>query len=96
MKPLVEIRRVGRQCYTYAVGTGGVLPAPPPESVFGALEFSSLESCLGDAGDALVPYFARVDLQLDGRYLGSCATTHLRDAPERLAQRIRQAQALAA
>lgn len=93
MKPLVDIRRVGGNAYTYVVGTAtetGASVATPPDSAFGTLEFSSLESCLVDLGDALEPYFLRVDLQFAGRRLGSCSTEYLRGAPQQLAALIRK------
>lgn len=91
MKPLVDISRVGRGAYTYVVGTGaGACVTTRPDGAFGMLEFASLESCLSDLGDALQPYFPRVDLQFAGRSLGSCSTTSLRGAPAQMAARIRE------
>lgn len=93
MKPLVDIRRRVQGGWTYVVGTamdGGVSVVTPPGSAIGMLEFASLESCLADLGNALEPYFPRVELKFGGRSLGSCATGLLRRAPRQLAERIHQ------
>lgn len=93
MRPLVDIHRRSRGGWTYVVGTAtdtGVSIGTPPGSAIGMLEFTSLESCLADLGNALEPYFARVELKFGGRHLGSCATRLLRNAPRQLAARIHE------
>jgi hypothetical protein len=93
MKPKVDIIRVQGGMYAYSVGTGAAVAASA-DGGFGLMEFDSLERCLSDAGDVLVPYFARIDVQFGGRYLGSCSTRYMCTAPDRLAARIRQAAAV--
>ncbi len=88
MKPSVDLHRIGVSAWRYCVGTG-TAPVRVPESAFGELEFDSLENCLRDAGQLLGAYFSRIDLRLGGRWLGSCATELLCQAPEQLAARIR-------
>lgn len=92
MKPQIDIVRVKGGTYAYSVGTGAAVGARA-DSGSGPMEFDSLERCLSDAGDALVPYFTRIDVQFAGRYLGSCSTRYMCTEPVRLAARIRQAVA---
>jgi hypothetical protein len=86
MKPLIEIHRIGTDAYGYrisALGSDG-------HEKSGSGAFGSLEHCLFDAGASLGTYFSRVELNLEGLFLGSCATDMLRSNPKGVAQRIRQ------
>ncbi len=86
MKPLVEIHRIGTDAYGYRISAHGI--DGPEKSGSGA--FDSLEHCLFDAGASLGTYFARVELNLEGMFFGSCTTDVLRRNPKGVAQRIRQ------
>lgn len=86
MKPLIEIHRIGTDAYGYrisALGSDG-------QDKSGSGAFDSLENCLFDAGASLGTYFSRVELNLEGMFLGSCSTDTLRRNPKGVAQRIQQ------
>jgi len=85
MKPLIEIQRVGSDAYSYRISTLG---AEASEQDSGA--FESLEHCLLDAGASLGSYFASVEMNFEGMFLGSCATDALRRNAKGVAQRIAQ------
>jgi hypothetical protein len=84
MKPVVEIHRIGRDAYAYRISAHGATEQEAD------ITFESLARCLFDAGDALGHYFSRVEVSLDGRLLGSCATDLLRRNPKGVAERIAQ------
>jgi len=86
MKPLVEIRRVATDAYAYRISAHGAEAQDSAES--GA--FTSLEQCLFDAGASLDHYFTRVELNLEGMFIGACSTDALRRNAKAVAQRIRQ------
>ncbi|MBT2320997.1 hypothetical protein J7E62_01320 [Variovorax paradoxus] len=86
MKPLIEIHRIGTDAYGYHISALGT----DAEAQGGSGAFDSLEHCLFDAGASLGHYFARVELNLEGMFLGSCSTDMLRRNPKGVAQRIRQ------
>jgi hypothetical protein len=85
MNPVVEILRIGRDAYAYRISARGTAAEQEADSTF-----DSLERCLVDAGDSLGHYFSRVEVSLDGRLLGSCATDLLRRNPKGVAERIAQ------
>lgn len=79
MKPVLEIRRVEADAYSYRISdqeAGGT--------------FASIEHCLIDAAASLGHYFATVELNLEGLFLGACAIEALRCTPKAVAQRIEQ------
>jgi hypothetical protein len=86
MKPLVEIRSTGANAYTYRISAF----VADAQEAGDSGTFESLEHCLFDAGRALGEYFANVELNLDGLFMGNCATDALRREPQAVALRIRQ------
>lgn len=79
MRPLLEIRRVETDGYSYRISAqeaGGT--------------FTSLEQCLSDAAASIGHYFSSVELNIEGLFLGACATDALRRTPKAVAQRIEQ------
>jgi hypothetical protein len=84
MKPLIEIHRIGPDAYSYRISAGGAAAREAGSA------FESLERCLFDAGASLGHYFARVEVNFEGMFLGSCATDALRRNPKGVAQRIAQ------
>lgn len=79
MKPVLEIRRVESDAYSYRIGdqeAGGF--------------FASIEHCLIDAAASLGHYFASVELNFEGLFLGACAIDAMRRTPKAVAQRIEQ------
>ncbi|MDM0045937.1 hypothetical protein QTH91_15725 [Variovorax dokdonensis] len=84
MKPLVHVQRLEKNAYTYDVSAFGNLTAGD------GVTFESLELCLFDAAASLDQYFANVELQLDGRPIGPCATRTMRRDPACVAQRMRR------
>ncbi len=91
MDPLVDILRIGPRAYAYRISArfAGAQQAGDSGT------FDTLERCLFDAGAALGQYFANVELRLDGRSMGGCATESLRREPATVARRLRH-QPLAA
>jgi len=77
--PLVEIRRIAPDFYTYSVRAGHG-DACHTEDALG-----SLERCLNDAGDSLGHYFPTVSLCLDGQDLGCYSVQRLLLTPISLA-----------
>lgn len=84
MKPLVQVQSLASNAYTYRISAVGA-PAAGDGGTF-----ESLERCLFDAGASLDQYFASVELNLDGLFIGQYATRALRRHPSIVAQRIRQ------
>ncbi|RZL94586.1 MAG: hypothetical protein EOP82_04770 [Variovorax sp.] len=84
MKPLIDILRLGWDAYAYRISAHEAVELGADST------FDSLEGCLFDAGDSLGHYFPRVEVSLDGRHLGSCATELLRRNPKGVAERIAQ------
>lgn len=84
MKPLVQVLRLASNAYTYRISADGA-----PSAGDGGI-FDTLERCLFDAGASLDQYFASVELNLDGLFIGQYATRALRRHPGVVAQRIRQ------
>lgn len=84
MKPLIEIRRIAADAYYYRISAQGF----EPQDAGGT--FTSLEQCLFDAGASLNHYFASVEMNFEGMFLGACATEALRANPKAVAQRIEQ------
>lgn len=85
MKPLIDILRIGPRAYAYRISArfAGAQQAGDSGT------FDTLERCLFDAGAALGHYFASVELRLDGRPMGGCATESLRREPAAVARRLR-------
>jgi len=79
MRPVLEIRRVEPDAYSYRVSD---------QEAGGA--FVSLEHCLIDAAASLGHYFTSVELKFEGLFLGACATEALRRTPKAVAQRMEQ------
>jgi len=75
MDPILDIRPVQADLYTYSLGTGrqSVWPCD--------CLFDSMERCLRDAGEALCTYFERVDIVYAGVPLGTHAVARLRNDP---------------
>ncbi|VTU39203.1 hypothetical protein [Variovorax sp. PBL-E5] len=86
MKPLIEIHRIGPGGYAYRISALGSDAQESGESG----TFDSLARCLFDAGASLDHYFARVDLKLEGMFIGACTTDVLRRDPQAVARRIQQ------
>ena len=84
MKPLVHVHRLDQNAYTYHVSAFG--SRTPGDGG----TFESLELCLFDAAASLDHYFANVELKLDGRPIGPCATGTMRRDPACVAQRMRR------
>ena len=79
MLPHLEIRRVGRDFYTYCVRAGKADASRREDPI------DSLERCLNDAGDSLGHYFPSVSVSLDGQELGSYSVRSLQQNPVGLA-----------
>jgi hypothetical protein len=86
MKPLVEIQRVASNAFSYRISAFVAGAGPVGDSG----TFESLAFCLFDAGASLGPYFASVELNVDGLFVGSYPIDALCRHPKRLAQRIQQ------
>jgi hypothetical protein len=86
MKPLVEIQRVGTDAFSYRISAFVAGAGPAGDSG----TYDSLAYCLFDAGASLGPYFASVELNVDGLFVGSYPIDALRRHPKRVAQRIQQ------
>lgn len=71
MLPLIEIRRIAPDSYTYSVRAGHGDACHSEDSL------GSLERCLNDAGDSLGHYFPTVNVCLDGQDLGCYAVQRL-------------------
>jgi hypothetical protein len=84
MKPLIEIRRIATDAYSYRISARG------SNAQHAGGTFTSLEQCVRDAGASLGQYFAIVEMNFDGMFLGTCATEALRRRPKAVAQRIEQ------
>lgn len=72
MDPILEIRRLRADLFTYSLRA----PGQPPRLVEDY--FVSVEQCLRDAAEALHHYFDRVELHLADTPLGTVAVEHLR------------------
>jgi len=86
MKPLVELHRIGTDAYGYRISALGI----DTTEKSGSGAFDSLEHCLFDAGASLGHYFERVELNLEGLFMGSYTTDALRRNPKAVAQRMKQ------
>lgn len=86
MKPVIEVHSVGSDAYTYRISAFAAGAATGGD--YGT--FASLEQCLFDAGASLGQYFTRVELNLNGLFIGQYATESLRRNPKVVAQRMRQ------
>jgi hypothetical protein len=86
MKPLIEIRRVAPNAFTYRISAF----VADAEEAGDSGTFESLEHCLFDAGASLGHYFDSVELNVDGLFVGSYPLDALRRHPKRVAQRIQQ------
>ncbi|MBS0338982.1 MAG: hypothetical protein JSS56_00550 [Proteobacteria bacterium] len=71
MLPHLEIRRIGRDYYTYSVRAGRTDAGRCEDPI------DSLERLLNDAGDSLGHYFPSVSVSLDGQDLGSYSVRSL-------------------
>jgi len=69
--PHLEIRRLGRDIYTYSVRAGKADTGRSEDPI------DSLERCLNDAGDSLGHYFPAVIVSLDGQELGNYSVRSL-------------------
>ena len=79
MLPILEIRRVGSDFYTYSVRAGKADAGRSEDPI------DSLERCLNDAGDSLGHYFPSVNVSLDGQELGNYSVQRLQQNPVGLA-----------
>lgn len=84
MKPLIEFQRIGTDAYSYRISAHGAAAQEAGRT------FASMEHCVRDAGDSLGPYFASVEINYEGMFLGACATDALRNSPKAVATRIEQ------
>lgn len=87
MDPILEIRRLRADLFTYSLRA----PGQPPRLVEDY--FVSVEQCLGDAAEALHHYFDRVELHLADTPRGTVAVEHLR-CPVRRQQLLQRLQRL--
>ena len=85
MQPHLQIRCLGPQVYAYSVSAGGHATQPGDETTL-----ESLEHCLGDAGASLGPYFASVQISLQGQVLGSFAVGLVQRNAPGLASQLRE------
>lgn len=72
MDPILDLRRVRAELFTYSLRA----PGQPPRLADDF--YGPMEHCLHDAADALHHYFDRVELQLTGVSLGTVALAQLR------------------
>ena len=91
MKPLIEIQRVAPNAFSYRISAF----VPGAQEAGDSGTFESLDQCLFDAGASLGHYFTRVELNLDGLFVGSYATEALCRNPRLVAQRMLQHYQLA-
>lgn len=85
MQPLLQIRRIAPKVYAYSL-SAGIAPTQPVDET----TLDSLEHCLGDAGESLGPYFASVQISIEGRPLGSFAVDMVQHNAMALAGQLRE------
>ena len=82
MQPILDIRTVRSDLYTYSLGA-----APEAELQCGDF-FDTAERCLLDAGRGLYLYFDRVQIRFAGFALGSFPVARMIDDPPGLLQEL--------
>ncbi|CAN7145177.1 hypothetical protein LJR084_000062 [Variovorax sp. LjRoot84] len=76
MQPILDIRTVQPDLYTYSLGAAAAQAALPRDDFF-----ETAERCLQDAGQGLFLYFDRVQICFAGFALGSYPVTRMVEDP---------------
>lgn len=87
MQPVLEIRKIGENSYTYAVRAPRASGEPPPLACYVDLGFTSFAACLRDAAQALT-YFARVYIRYQGLCVGEETVARLERHPQVVAHEL--------
>ncbi|MDQ7958540.1 MAG: hypothetical protein REJ24_13085 [Rhodocyclaceae bacterium] len=84
MDPILDIRPVRPGLFTYSLRAPGQPPRPSNEC------FDSLDQCMSDAARALLNYFERVQVYMQGLPIGTYSPVRLLDEPLRIARELQE------